>query len=255
MADAGEPDDVRARPSPARRATDVFLLSRSARDTTLSFPFDPRASRRVRARHALTASPTRLLLARTRTQGLTAYERLRAARIAANNEMMRRLRLPELGSELRPPSTPSASGAAGAAGAAGQYAPAKRRSPKGLPSPNATPKSRKREFRMVLRVRKEVNYAEVADDDPKQRLPYKVPRIDDPSGARRRAAATVDPDTKLENLDSKYANDLDARNRAIRSVVRTRSLPASCPRFLERRQRRRRTAVRVSLVTPRAPDA
>ena len=114
MADAGKPDDVRARPSPARRATDVFLLSRSARDTTLSFPFDPRASRRVRARHALTASPTRLLLARTRTQGLTAYERLRAARIAANNEMMRRLRLPELGSELRPPSTPSASGARGA---------------------------------------------------------------------------------------------------------------------------------------------
>jgi hypothetical protein len=108
---------------------------------------------------------------------------------------------------------------------------------------------------MVLRVRKEVNYAEVADDDPKQRLP-KVPRIsDDSAGARRRAAATVDPDTKLENLDSKYANDLDARNRAIRSVVRTRSLPASCPRFLERRRRRRRTAVRVSLVTPRAPDA
>jgi hypothetical protein len=72
MADAGEPDDVRARPSPARpsparRATDVFLLSRSARDTTLSFPFDPRASRRVRARHALTASPTRRLLARART--------------------------------------------------------------------------------------------------------------------------------------------------------------------------------------------
>ena len=159
--------------------------------------------------------------------------------------MMRRLRLPELGSELRPPSTPSASGAAGAAGAAGQYAPAKRRSPKGLPSPNATPKSRKREFHMVLRVRKEVNYAEVADDDPKQRLP-KVPRVsDDSAGARRRAAATVDPDTKLENLDSKYANDLDARNRAIRSVVRTRSLPASCPRFLERRRRRRRTAVRA----------
>ena len=257
MADAGEPDDVRARPSPARRATDVFLLSRSARDTTLSFPFDPRASRRVRARHALTASPTRRLLARARTQGLTAYERLRAARIAANNEMMRRLRLPELGSELRPPSTPSASGAAGAAGAAGQYAPAKRRSPKGLPSPNATPKSRKREFRMVLRVRKEVNYAEVADDDPKQRLP-KVPRIsDDSAGARRRAAATVDPDTKLENLDSKYANDLDARNRAIRSVVRTRSLPAPFLCFLERRRRRRRrTAVRVSLaMTTRAPDA
>ena len=253
MADAGKPDDVRARASPARRATDVFLLSRSARDTTLSFPFDPRASRRVRARHALTASPTRRLLARARTQGLTAYERLRAARIAANNEMMRRLRLPELGSQLRPPST--ALGAAGAAGGAGQYAPAKRRSPKGLPSPNATPKSRKREFRMVLRVRKEVNYAEVADDDPKQRLP-KVPRIsDDSAGARRRAAATVDPDTKLENLDSKYANDLDARNRAIRSVVRTRSLPASCPRFLERRGRRRRTAVRVSLVAPRAPDA
>jgi len=167
--------------------------------------------------------------------------------------MMRRLGLRELGSGLRPPST--ALGAAGAAGGAGQGAPAKRRSPKGLPSPNATPKSRKRKFRMVLRVRKEVNYAEVADDDPKQRLP-KVPRIsDDSAGARRRAAATVDPDTKLENLDSKYANDLDARNRAIRSVVRTRSLPASCPRFLERRGRRRRTAVRVSLVTPRAPDA
>ena len=208
----------------------------------------------MRARHALTASPTRRLLARARTQGLTAYERLRAARIAANNEMMRRLRLPELGSELRPPSTPSASGAAGAAGAAGQYAPAKRRSPKGLPSPNATPKSRKREFRMVLRVRKEVNYAEVADDDPKQRLP-KVPRIDDPAGAHGRAAATVDPDTKLENLDSKYDNDDKARNRAIRFVVRTRSLPASYLRFLERRQRRRRTAVRVSITTTRAPDA
>ena len=106
---------------------------------------------------------------------------------------------------------------------------------------------------MVLRVRKEVNYAEVAEDDPKQRP--KVPRIDNPAGAHRRPAATVDPDTKLENLDSKYANDLDARNRAIRSVVRTRSLPASCLRFLERRRRRRRTAVRVSLVTPRAPDA
>ena len=158
---------------------------------------------------------------------------------------MRRLRLPELGSQLRPPST--ALGAAGAAGGAGQYAPAKRRSPKGLPSPNATPKSRKREFRMVLRVRKEVNYAEVADSDPKQRLP-KVPRIsDDSAGARRRAAATVDPDTKLENLDSKYASDLDARNRAIRSVVRTRSLPAPFLCFLERRRRRRRrrTAVRA----------
>ena len=253
MADAGEPDDVRARPPPGR-ATDAFLLS-VPRATRRFLSLSTRARRDACARD--TRSPPRRLAcsSRARTQGLTAYEGLRAARIAAKNEMMRRLRLPELGSELRPPSTPSASGAAGAAGAAGQDAPAKRRSPKGLPSPNATPKSRKREFRMVLRVRKEVNYAEVADDDPKQRLPYKVPRIDDPSGARRRAAATVDPDTKLENLDSKYANDLDARNRAIRSVVRTRSLPASCPRFLERRRCRRRTAVRVSLVTPRAPDA
>ena len=108
---------------------------------------------------------------------------------------------------------------------------------------------------MVLRVRKEVNYAEVAEDDPKQRP--KVPRIDNPAGAHRRPAATVDPDTKLENLDSKYANDLDARNRAIRSVVRTRSLPAPFLCFLERRRRRRRrTAVRVSLaMTTRAPDA
>ena len=156
--------------------------------------------------------------------------------------MMRRLRLPELGSELRPPSTPSASGGAGGAG---QSLPAQRRSPKDKPGSDTNSESRRREFRMVLRVRKEVNYAEVADDDPKQRLP-KVPRVsDDSAGARRRAAATVDPDTKLENLDSKYANDLDARNRAIRSVVRTRSLPASCPRFLERRRRRRRTAVRA----------
>ena len=154
---------------------------------------------------------------------------------------MRSLGLPELGSKLWSPST-----ASGAAGGAGQGAPANRRSPKGLPGPNATPKSRKREFRMVLRVRKEVNYAEVADSDPKQRLP-KVPRIsDDSAGARRRAAATVDPDTKLENLDSKYANDLDARNRAISSVVRTRSLPAPFLCFLERRRRRRRrTAVRA----------
>ena len=168
--------------------------------------------------------------------------------------MMRRLRLPELGSELRPPST--ASGAAGGAGGAGQGAPAKRRSPKGLPGPNATPEVQP-EFSMVLRPRREVNYAEfVADEDSKQR-PSKVPRIDDSAGARRRAAATVDPDTKLENLDSKYANDLDARNRAIRSVVRTRSLPAPFLCFLERRRRRRRrTAVRVSLaMTTRAPDA
>jgi hypothetical protein len=125
-------------------------------------------------------------------QGLTPYERERAARIAANKEMMRRLGLPELGSALRLPSTPSGSGGAG---------------------------------------------------------------IDEASGAHRRAAATIDPDTKLENLDSKYDNNLDARNRAIRSVVRTRSLPASYLRFLERRQRRRRTAVRVSIATTRAPDA
>ena len=156
--------------------------------------------------------------------------------------MMRRLRLPELGSELRPPST--ASGAAGAAGGAGQGAPAKRRSPKVRPGPNAIPEVQP-EFSMVLRPRREVNYAEfVADEDSKQR-PSKVPRIDNPAGARRRAATTVDPDTMLENLDSKYVNDLDARNRAISSVVRTRSLPASCPRFLERRRRRRRTAVRA----------
>jgi hypothetical protein len=106
---------------------------------------------------------------------------------------------------------------------------------------------------MVLRVRKEMNYAEV-DDEPKPR-PAKFPRIDDPAGAHGRAAATVDPDTKLENLDSKYDNDDKARNRAIRFVVRTRSLPASYLRFLERRQRRRRTAVRVSITTTRAPDA
>jgi hypothetical protein len=106
---------------------------------------------------------------------------------------------------------------------------------------------------MVLRVRKEMNYAEV-DDEPKPR-PAKFPRIDDPAGAHGRAAATVDPDTKLENLDSKYDNDDKARNRAIRFVVRTRSLPASYLRFLERRQRRRRTAVRVSIATTRAPDA
>lgn len=153
-------------------------------------------------------------------QGLTPYERLRAARIAANAEMMRRLGLPELGSALRSPSTPSGSGDAGGAG---QGVPAKRRSPKGKPGPNADSESRKREFRMVLRVRKEVNYAEVVDE-PKPR-PAKFPRIDDPAGAHGRAAATVDPDTKLENLDSKYDNDEKARNRAIRFVVRTRSPP------------------------------
>ena len=183
-------------------------------------------------------------------QGLTPYERLRAARIAANAEMMRRLGLPELGSALRSPSTPSGSGDAGGAG---QGVLAKRRSPKGKPGPNADSESRKREFRMVLRVRKEVNYAEVVDE-PKPR-PAKFPRIDDPAGAHGRAAATVDPDTKLDNLDSKYDNDEKARNRAIRFVVRTRSLPASYLRFLERRQRRRRTAVRVSIAATRAPDA
>jgi hypothetical protein len=98
-----------------------------------------------------------------------------------------------------------------------------------------------------------MNYADV-DDEPKPR-PAKFPRIDDPAGAHGRAAATVDPDTKLENLDSKYDNDDKARNRAIRFVVRTRSLPASYLRFLERRQRRRRTAVRASIATTRAPDA
>ena len=188
------------------------------------------------------------------------YERERAARIAANAEEMRRLGLPELGSALRSPSTPSGSGGAGGSGASGgsshQGASAKRRSRKGRPGPNATPEVQP-EFSMVLRPRREVNYAEfVADEDSKQR-PSKVPRIDDSAGARRRAAATVDPDTMLENLDSKYANDLDARNRAIRSVVRTRSLPAPFLCFLERRRRRRRrTAVRVSLaMTTRAPDA
>ena len=184
-------------------------------------------------------------------QGLTPYERQRAARIAANNEKLRLLGIPELGSALRSPSTPSGSGGAGGAG---QGVVAKRRSPKGKPGPKADSESRKGEFRMVLRVRKEMNYAEV-DDEPKPR-PAKFPRIDDPAGAHGRAAATVDPDTKLENLDSKYDNDEKARNRATHFAVRTRSLPASYLRFLERRQRRRRTAVRVSLaMTTRAPDA
>ena len=97
--------------------------------------------------------------------------------------MMRRLRLPELGSELRPPPTPSASGGAGGAG---QSLPAQRRSPKDKPGPDTNSESRRREFRMVLRVRKEVNYAEVADDDPRQRPP-KVPRVDNPADAPRRA--------------------------------------------------------------------
>jgi hypothetical protein len=191
-------------------------------------------------------------------QGLVPYERLRAARIAANAEEMRRLGLPELGSALRSPSTPSGSGGAGGSGGSGgsshQGASAKRRSRKGRPGPNATPEVQP-ELSMVLRPRREMNYAEV-DDEPKPR-PAKFPRVDNnPAGAHGRAAATVDPDTKLENLDSKYDNDEKARNRATCFAVRTRSLPASYLRFLERRQRRRRTAVRVSLaMTTRAPDA
>ena len=59
MADAGEPDDVRARASPARTARRASSLPvPPPRILSLSSRFDPRASRRVRARHALTASPT-----------------------------------------------------------------------------------------------------------------------------------------------------------------------------------------------------
>ena len=181
-------------------------------------------------------------------QGLVPYERQRAARIAANAEKMRHLRLLQLGSALRSPSTPSGSGGAGGAG---QGVPAKRRRPEGLPGPNATPEPREREFHMVLRPRKDVNYAEL--DVPDQRS-SRLRRLDDPAGAHCRAA-TVDPDTELENLEWKYTSDLDARNRAIHSAVRTRSLPASSLRFLEPPRRRRRTAVRVSLATTRAPDA
>jgi len=84
--------------------------------------------------------------------------------------------------------------------------PVKRRNPKGKPTqpdPN---------FDTVLRVRKAVDYTDVADV-PKPGPP-KCPRVE-PANAQLSGAAATGPGTTLETLDSKYEKDPEARERAI----------------------------------------
>ena len=83
--------------------------------------------------------------------------------------MMLRLGLPALGSKLRLPTTPAAGGAGGSKNP-NSFKPVKRRNPKGKPTqpdPN---------FDMILRVRKAVDYTDVADV-PKPGPP-KCPRVE-----------------------------------------------------------------------------
>ena len=70
--------------------------------------------------------------------------------------MMLRLGLPALGSKLRLPTTPAAGGAGGSK-KPNSFKPVKRRNPKGKPT------SSDPNFDMVLRVRKAVDYTDVAD--------------------------------------------------------------------------------------------
>ena len=89
-------------PAPARVAS-FFSLLVTPLDHDVSFPLQT-------ARRATTTSPRATLIdpprspfffTYTQTQGLPEYERLRAVRIAQNDEMMLRLGLPALGSALR----------------------------------------------------------------------------------------------------------------------------------------------------------
>ena len=134
-------------------------------------------------------------------------------RIAQNDEMMLRLGLPALGSALRASAT--AGGASGSKNPRPSK-PVKRRHPKGKTSPPHP------NFDMVLRVRNAVDYAEVAD--PK---PSKLPRLGEPakSAAQLSGAAAAGLGTTLDNLDSKYEKDPEARKRAIESEVRPKPVP------------------------------
>ena len=155
---------------------------------------------------------------------MTLYERQRAERIARNDEMMLRLGLPALGSKLRLP-TPPAAGGDGGSKNPNSFKPVKRRNPKRKPTPPDP------NFDMVLRVRKAVDYTDVADV-PKPGPP-KFPRVE-PANAQLSGAAAAGPGTTLDTLDSKYEKEPDARERAIRLDVRRKSVPR-CPIFIANR--------------------
>jgi hypothetical protein len=205
--DTGVGPDVRT-PLPPAALSSFFLLPDPPRPRLFFSSSERRVAaarrRRARARHSLTHRRASFL-ASTHTQGLTLYERQRAERIARNDEMMLRLGLPTLGSKLRLPTTPAAGGAGGSKNP-NSFKPVKRRNPKGKPTqpdPN---------FDTVLRVRKAVDYTDVADV-PKPGPP-KCPRVE-PANAQLSGAAATGPGTTLETLDSKYEKDPEARERAI----------------------------------------
>ena len=223
--DTGVGPDVR--PPLPRSLPSSFFLTRHD-DYDFSFAPPPRTAtaarrRRARTRHSLTHHRASFLPC-THTQGLALYERQRAERIARNDEMMLRLGLPALGSKLRLPTTPAAGGAGGSKNP-NSFKPVKRRNPKEkstLPDPN---------FDMVLRVRKAVDYTDVADV-PKPGPP-KFPRVE-PANAQLSGAAATGPATTLDTLDSKYEKDPEARKRAIRLDVRRKPVPR-CPTFFSNR--------------------
>ena len=155
---------------------------------------------------------------------MTLYERQRAERIARNDEMMLRLGLPALGLKLRLPTTPAAGGAGGSKNL-NSFKPVKRRNPKGNPTPLDP------NLDMVLRVRKAVDYTDVADV-PKPGPP-KFPRVE-PANEQLSGAAATGRGTTLDTLDSKYEKEPDARERAIRLDVRRKSVPR-CPIFIANR--------------------
>ena len=112
-------------------------------------------------------------------QGLTPYERERAERMAKNNAVMKSLGLPTLCAKVGvPPLAPTAErvGASVAAGGARTPAPFKPDMRRAADKP--TP------FRIVLRKRNFVDYAEGMDDKvekPKPR-PFVMPRLRKPHG-------------------------------------------------------------------------
>ena len=148
--------------------------------------------------------------------------------------MMLRLGLPALGLKLRLPTTPAAGGAGGSKNL-NSFKPVKRRNPKGKHTPLDP------NFDMVLRVRKAVDYTDVADV-PKPGPP-KFPRVE-PANEQLSGAAATGPGTTLDTLDSKYEKDPEARERAIRLDVRQKNRPAMSQFLLEPNRGRRRTAVR-----------
>ena len=109
MADAGEPNDVRARPPPARRAACSFC---PVAPTSLFFRF-PSARRDARGR---SRRPTRLLLARARVYRGWCRTSASAPRASPRTRKMHQLHLLQLEFALRSPSTPSGSGGAGGPG-------------------------------------------------------------------------------------------------------------------------------------------